>query len=209
MTDTTVTPPVVPPTTPPATTPPVPDTTTPPATTPPDTTTPPAPPADDGEVPTVVEGVKIAVKTDDTVDFTDPEKARQYVSDKVTEGVDQLKNTMVDSKIEQELTHEIESHPEYKPFEARIRRWVNHDNRKSFIRNGFPVKSVILESIAPYLQQIGAEKARLADAEARAKGTVTTTINPTAPSKGIDVSKMTNAEVTAMAELVKSGRYGK
>lgn len=195
--DTKVTPPATPPADPP----------TPPATPPTPPATPPEDKIDDTANPDVdkVDDDKVDdLKTDD-LDMLDPKNVGKVVDQRVEQRLGKIRETMAETRIAAELNNELATHPEYKPYEKRIRNWVNHPNRKFFIAKGFPVKSVILEAIAPYLERIGAEKLKVATDKAKKTTTDGQTTVPPATTKR-DVSKMSNKEVDQLAQDVISGR---
>lgn len=138
------------------------------------------------------------------------EVAIKKVVSKEMEGVTKQLNSVTDrlyrQSVETDLTKIMDQHPEYKPYEARIRRFVTHDNRFKLIKQGLPVNTVVIEAIAPYLQKIGAEKVKAADEKANKIKVNGQGQQPAAPGKP-DYSKMTNQQITEMGEAVKSGRY--
>lgn len=109
-------------------------------------------------------------------------------------------------QVQSELSDILSKNPEYKPYEARIRKWVEHPNRAGFIKSGLPVASVVSEAIAPYMMKIGAERERIAREKAdksKDGGNQQKPKSPDAP----DYSSMSNEEISSMAEQIKSGRY--
>lgn len=144
---------------------------------------------------------------DDEADLLDPKKAAGFIGKKVNEALAPVQAQVFSQTVEAEIRAELELHPEYKKYEARIRRFVNHPNRAELIRQGLPVSTVALEAIAPYLQKIGAQKAKKADAEAAVTANGGTSQRPTTTDKKLDVSKMTNKQIEELNEQVKSGRY--
>lgn len=192
--------PIVPEGTPPATPPVVPETTKP--------VTPPVVP----EVELEPEVRKVEKKGEpeytipEDMDMLDPKKAKEAIEKTVESRLSALKGDLEGQRINQEVKSIIEAHPEYKPFEAKIQKWVNHPNRINFIKNGFPVSSVVLEAIAPHLEKIGAEKARLADAKAKASGGDGTSPKPKTANTQTDYKSMSPKDIEALAERVKQGR---
>lgn len=167
-----------------------------------------SPPADSNDEPPVAEVQNLEVKPgEDDVDFLDSQQAKTYVNKQVIQATDGLRKTVMQERINVELGQILSSNPEYKPYEQRIRRWVNHPNRRQFIESGLPLQSVVLEAVSPYLSQIAIDKAKQADQEAASKTTQTSTVTPKAPSGQPDFKSMTSKEITEMGELVKSGRY--
>jgi hypothetical protein len=120
---------------------------------------------------------------------------------------DQATNHIYKQTVESEVRGIITDNPEYKPYEDRIRRFVFHENRFGMIKGGLPVQTVVLEAIAPYLQKIGAEKARSADTKAKQMKVNGQGQAPSEGKGGPDYSKMTNEEILKINEQIKSGQY--
>ena len=117
-----------------------------------------------------------------------------------------IKEQLFKQNVENTLSKILTDNPEYKPYEKRIRNFVNHENRIGMIKQGLPVKTVVIEALAPYLEKIGADKLRKANEEAdKTKGGGNT---PTPQeNKGSDFKGMSNKDIANLAEQVKSGRY--
>lgn len=143
---------------------------------------------------------------DDEYDPYDPEKAKAFMQKQAEKAFEPIKEQMFKQNVESTLSKILTDNPEYKPYEKRIRNFVNHENRIGMIRQGLPVKTVVFEALAPYLEKIGADKLRKANEEAdRTKGGGNTP-TPT-ENKGSDFKSMSNKEIANLAEQVKSGRY--
>lgn len=163
---------------------------------------------DDGAEP---EGTTTTKKDDEDESEEDLEEEISPTDEKfITKIVDKrlspLANTLTSTRIETELQNIFANNPEYKTYEARIRRFVTHQNRIELIKQGLPVKTVVIEALEPYLQKIGAEKSRLADEKAnrsRVEGGSSVPQEGTLP----DVSKMSSMDIQQMAEQIKAGRY--
>lgn len=200
-----VTPPAAPPATPPETPP------TPPATPPTQPATPPAaatpPPEEkiDPPVGTVDPETGEYVIPED-LDTMDSKKVKEAIDKSVQAGISKATSALAIQRINNEVKEIIDAHPEYKPFADRIKKWVTHPNRIKFIKNGFPVQSVVLEAIAPHLEKIGAEKARIADEKARRSAGGGATTPPAVATTAPDYKSMSVADIEALAEKVKSGR---
>lgn len=148
----------------------------------------------------------IDLKEEEDLDLLDPKKASKFVQDNVNKAVSPIREKIEEQRIASEVKLELDNHPEYSPYKERIMKWINHPNRKGLIKQGLPVSTVIIEAVAPYLQKIGADKARLLDAEAKKSKDVGGSIIPKAPQK-VDYAAMSPNEITQLNELVKSGRY--
>lgn len=145
---------------------------------------------------------------DDEADLLDPKKAAGFIGKKVNEALAPVQAQVFSQTVEHEIRAELDAHPEYKKYEARIRRFVNHPNRAELIKQGLPVSTVALEAVAPYLQKIGAEKAKKANAEAATTNNGgATSQRPSTTDKKLDISKMTNKQIEELNEQVKAGRY--
>jgi len=141
-------------------------------------------------------------KDDDEIVPDDEAIISKVLDKKLSPFTQQLQN----QKTETDLAAILAQNPEYKPYEARIRRWVAHPNRAGLIKQGLPVKAVVTEALSPYLQKIGADKAKKADDKARMDNVDGTTTTPTT-GKLPDFSKMNAEEFTKMSEQVKAGRF--
>lgn len=184
--------PVVPPTTPPST--------------PPDKI---IPPLEEKEIEPEVRKVEKhddGYKIPEDLDTLNPKAVNEAINSAIEAKITPIRNDAQTQAIKSEVSAIIESHPEYKPFEEKIRKWVLHPNRIGFIRNGFPVNSVVMEAIAPHLEKIGAEKARLADKKARESGADGATIVPAGATTKTDYNAMPAADFEKLTENVKSGR---
>ncbi len=141
-------------------------------------------------------------KDDDEIVPDDEAIISKVLDKKLSPFTQQLQN----QKTEAELAAILAQNPEYKPYEARIRRWVTHPNRAGLIKQGLPVKTVVIEALSPYLQKIGADKAKKADDKARMDNVDGATSTP-ATGKLPDFNKMSTEEFTKMSEQVKAGRF--
>jgi len=188
--------PVVPPTTPPAT-PPL----------PPEKVIPPLEEKDnEPEISNVEKKGDDDYKIPENLDTLDSKAVSEAITKAVEARIQPIKNDAATQAVKSEVTAIIAEHPEYRPFEEKIRKWVLHPNRIGFIRNGFPVKSVVMEAIAPHLEKIGAEKARLADKKARESGGDGATVTPSSATTKVDYNSMSSKDIEALAEKVKTGR---
>lgn len=155
---------------------------------------------------TKVEEKKSDYEIPEDLDLLDPKNMREAVAKSVESKISVIHNDMATQRITNEVKSIIEEHPEYKPYAAKIQKWVTHPNRIDFIKKGFPVNSVVLEAIAPHLEKIGAEKARLADKKARESGGDGTSTKPKVATTQTDFKSMSMKDISDMAERVKSGR---
>lgn len=145
---------------------------------------------------------------DGEVDMFDPVKAKEFIANTAKAEAQKIRQEQIfNQTVENEISKVIANNPEYKPYEDRIRSFVNHPSRSGFIKNGLPVQNVVFEAIAPYLLKIGAEKARAADAKAKESADVGTSRRPSSASSTPDFKNMTPAQIQEINEQVKSGRY--
>lgn len=174
------------------------------------------PPEEDNEEPEKYDTTPPAKKTEEKppADDTELPEEDQKAIEKLVEkkygkyfaSIEQQAEFQHKARVESELSKILTDNPEYKPYEAKIRKFVTHENRAEFIKNGLPVKVVVNEAIAPYLQKIGAEKAKAADIKAN-------TIKVNGEQKGnetkgkVDYASMTSEQIREMGEQVKAGRY--
>jgi|GEM_PF-4250844 len=119
----------------------------------------------------------------------DSQSIRKIVREEQGVLSDQIHNQTVAS----ELRAEFEAHPEYKPYEKRIRAFVNHPNRKGMIQQGLPVSAVVAEAIAPKLQEIGAKMERVAKKKADKTRGGGSSSRPSS-GKGLDWENMSTAD---------------
>jgi len=136
----------------------------------------------------------------------DSEKAKTYIQKQTEKAYAPIKEQIFKDKVESKLNAILSENPEYSPYADKIKKWVTHENRMSLIKSGLPVKTVVLEAIAPYLEKIGAEKIKQADSEAdQSKSAGITTLPKESNSN--PYAGMSNKEIENIAEQVKSGRY--
>lgn len=146
---------------------------------------------------------------DDDIDEDDEKAIKKVVSKElqsVTKELNDFKEERFKATVDKDLNKILTDNPEYKPYEARIRRFVNHENRIGLIKRGLPVNTVVLEAVAPYLQKIGAQKAKVADEKAKNLKTEGQQKGGT-PTAKPDFKNMSVAEIEKIGELVKQGRY--
>ena len=153
------------------------------------------------------EGSSNSDDEDSEFDPYDPEKAKEFIKKQTEKANEPLKEQLFQQKVESKLSKILTDNPEYAPYEKRIRNFVNHPNRAKMIRQGLPVNTVVLEAVAPYLQKMGAKKAKIADAEADKTKSNGNNKPAVEPKGGNKYAGMSNDEISKMADQVKSGRY--
>lgn len=142
---------------------------------------------------------------DTTDDELNPDDAK-LIKKTIQKEIAPIQDTLQKQAIEGELQAVLTQNPEYKDYEKEIRKYVTHPNRLKFIKQGLPVKTVVAEAIEPHLQEIGAKKKEIADAKAAATSNGTNAAAP-AETQAPDFGKMSNKDVTDMAEKIKSGQF--
>ncbi len=167
------------------------------------------PPADDGAEPEGGAPAKEPEKKDPPADDNDDEDEEKRIAKMVDKRLSPFETQVHTQRVNTEVEQILQSNPEYKPYEAKIRRFVNHENRAGLIRQGLPVKTVVLEAIAPHLQQIGAAKAKAADEKAAKTRVDGSSARPNEPGKLPDFANMKASEIEDIAEQVRRGTYNK
>lgn len=164
---------------------------------------------DDGSEPGFVEHKTVKVTKEELSDNVDDidDDAFNLANKVADKRVSQIEEQLFDQKVSTELNQVLSENPEFAPFKAKIERYVNHPNRKQFIKSGLPVRAVIAEAMFEQAQKIGAKKAMAAKEEADRTRTPASSPAQTSSSSNVDFSKMSAQEVSRVAELVKSGRY--
>lgn len=164
-------------------------------------------PEDDGAEPEKDSDLDSA-PTDGEEDFDpyDADKAKAFIGKEIAKRTENLENQLFQTKVNNQIDSIIRENPEYAPYEARIRRFANHPNRVSLIKQGLPVKTVALEAVAPYLQRMGAEKGKQADAEVEKKKTGGDSGSRPTTGGANKYAGMSNSEIERIAEDVKAGR---
>jgi len=97
-----------------------------------------------------------------------------------------------------EMQSFLAENPEFKPYEARIKKYAGHESRRHL-----PLKAIAYEVAGPDLMRIGAEKAKKADQEA-AKSTTGGGTTRSEPSHK-PISEMTKEEFRDFSEKVRRG----
>lgn len=170
--------------------------------------TPEVPVVDDGEpeIDKVVEPKKDSDGEPEEFDPYDADKMKGYISKEINKAKEPVEEMLFKQTVDTKLNQILGQNPEFAPYKAKIEKWVNHPNRLTFIKQGLPLKAVVMEAIADDLQRIGAEKAKKADADANATKTGGTT-PPVREAGAVDYNKMTPAQIERMAEDAKAGRF--
>lgn len=163
---------------------------------------------DDGATPDGEVATPVKKEGEEGEDEEITPEDKDAIGKEVKKAIAPLENVIHNNRIETELNSILAQNPEYKPYEARIRRFVTAPNRSNLIKQGLPVKAVVTEALAPYLQQIGAAKVKAADDKANLTKDIGSSERPAAGAGKLpDFGKMSNKEIEEIGEKVKSGRY--
>ena len=98
-----------------------------------------------------------------------------------------------------EVAEFLSKNPDFKPFEATVRRYMDHPSRRQL-----PVASIFYEVAGPKLMQIGATRARAADAKAKQTQTGGGSNRGEEGEKG--VKDLSDTEFRAKQEEVRRGK---
>lgn len=153
--------------------------------------------------------VKEEKEEEDTTEIEEYEtfpEDKKAIEKQVKKQVAPYLDTIHKQTVESELKSIFAENPEYKSYEARIRRFVEHPNRSKMIKDGLPVSTVVTEALQPYFPQIITKKREAADKKAREE-TVNASSVATKEAKVEDYSKMSSTDIAKIASQVKSGRY--
>lgn len=133
---------------------------------------------------------------DDDDDIADED--REVVIKSVMPIIEPLLKQNAAQENEKELGSFLKDNPDFKPFEAKIRRYMEHPTRA-----GIPVKAIAYEVAGDKLMQIGAKRAKAADEKARETQTGGGSSREGAGEKS--VWDMTPEEFAAQQQKVRSG----
>jgi len=102
--------------------------------------------------------------TDDTEDSDDddlsPEERAKF-DKRIEKHMAPFKQKAAEQEVDTEIASFLANNPDFKPFEAKVRRWALHPNRE-----GVPVKSIFYEVAGDKLLVLGAKRAKAANEKA-------------------------------------------
>lgn len=135
---------------------------------------------------------------DDGEDDDIADEDREVVIKSVMPIIEPLLKQNAAQENEKELQGFLSGNPDFKPYEAKIRRFMEHPTRA-----GIPVKAIAYEVAGDKLMQIGAKRAKAADEKARETQTGGGSSREGAGEKS--VWDMTPEEFAAQQQKVRSG----
>lgn len=104
-------------------------------------------------------------ETDDAEDGDDDddlsEADRIALDKRIEKQLAPFKKQAAEQEVETEIANFLAKNPDFKPFEAKVKRWALHPNR-----SGVPVKSIFFEVAGDKLLALGAKRAKAADVKA-------------------------------------------
>lgn len=100
-----------------------------------------------------------AEDSDDDDDLS--EEDRKAFDKRIEKQLAPLKQKAAEQEVETEIASFLAKNPDFKPFEAKVKRWALHPNRE-----GVPVSSIFFEVAGPKLLALGAKRAKAADLKA-------------------------------------------
>lgn len=134
---------------------------------------------------------------DDGVAPEDKELVSKIVDERLAPLVEERRKAEDDAEVREYLS----ANPEFAPFEAKVRRFMQHPTRKDV-----PASTIFLEVAGPdFLMQLGAEKARKAAEEAKKGGTGGSGSARDVSGGSKPVIEMTDDEFRAVQDKVRRG----
>lgn len=111
-------------------------------------------------------------ETDDAEDSDDDdglsEEDRAAFDKRIEKHLAPIKQKAAEQEVESEIATFLAKNPDFKSFEAKVRRWALHPNRA-----GVPVASIFYEVAGPKLLALGAKRGKAADQKANKTKTPT------------------------------------
>jgi hypothetical protein len=98
---------------------------------------------------------------EDDADDLSPEDAKA-IDKRIAKAVAPFKQQAVESEVDAGISQFLNANPDFKPFEAKARRFALHPSRQNI-----PIKAVFYEVAGDKLLKIGADRVRQADKDAR------------------------------------------
>lgn len=102
---------------------------------------------------------------------------------------------------EQDIRDFLAENPDFKPYEAKARRFIAHPSRRHL-----PVKSVFYEVAGPDLLKLGAARSKAADDKARQSQTGGGSNRQEGAGKGEDVWKISKEDFAKKQEKIRRGQ---
>jgi len=98
---------------------------------------------------------------EDDADDLSPED-RKAIDKRIGQAIKPFVEKAIESEVEGEIAKFLNANPDFKPFEAKARRFALHPSRQNI-----PIKSIFYEVAGDKLLKIGADRVRKADKDAR------------------------------------------
>ncbi|MDD5726281.1 MAG: hypothetical protein PHC53_02615 [Patescibacteria group bacterium] len=139
--------------------------------------------------------------SDDDIDPEDEAKISKVLDKRLGPVMDELdaeRQQAAEQQEEAELQTFLTECPQFKPYEAKIRKWAKHESRKNL-----PLLSIAYEIAGPDLERIGAERERKAAQDAAASATGGGSTRTESPKKPIP--EMTKEEFRDLEEKARRG----
>lgn len=105
-----------------------------------------------------------AEDSDDDDDLSPEDKAK--FDKRIEKQLAPFKQKAAEQEVDTEIASFLANNPDFKPYEAKARRWALHPNRE-----GVPVKAIFFEVAGDKLLALGARRAKAADQKANQKKT--------------------------------------
>jgi hypothetical protein len=98
-------------------------------------------------------------QNDDTEDSDEElsDEDAAAIDKRIDKAIAPFRKAAAEQEVETEIANFLQENPDFKPFEAKVKRWANHPNRE-----GVPVESIFYEVAGPKLMQMGAKRAQAA-----------------------------------------------
>lgn len=102
---------------------------------------------------------------EDDSDDLSPEDAKA-IDKRIAKAVAPFKQQALESEVDGEIAKFLNANPDFKPFEAKAKRFALHPSRQNL-----PIKSIFYEVAGDKLLKIGADRVRVADKKAKSTKT--------------------------------------
>lgn len=102
---------------------------------------------------------------DDEISPEDEKVITKVLDKKLTPILDPILKKSLQAEDEAEITDFLKDNPDFRPYEAKARQWMQHPSRRNL-----PISSIFYEIAGPDLMKIGAKRAKDADDESKRAG---------------------------------------
>ena len=121
-------------------------------------------------------------ESDEDEDDLSPED-RRAIDKRIGQAIKPFVEKAIESEVDGEIAKFLTANPDFKPFEAKARRFALHPSRQNI-----PIKSIFYEVAGDKLLKIGADRVRKADKDARKTKTGGSATNETGNKSYKDMS---------------------